>query len=450
MQFSDDDIIMPPEATDAAKSPAADANASINAEKEADQRRLAALPVAAPDRHIWGIYIVLVAVSLVELYSASSREVSAAGTLGIFGPIVRHAGLLLAGLGIILGLQRVHYRKFLSWIPIFAIVSVCMMLYVLLFGQEINGARRSLSILGVTIQPSEFLKLSAAAMIALVMQSYQARGTVKKEGIIITCVIVAIFAVMLMPQGLTNTLLLLGISVAMMIISGVPIKKMLVWGLVLVAVIGALFGLHILLQSMGYEGIFGRLSVWFERAEQFLGNGTPKYAEELTSKNAQEMYSYMAQAHGGLFGVGPGNSREVARLPLAFSDYIYAIIVEDLGLGGGLIVLACYLWLLGRASAIASQCSRAFPAFLVIGMALVIVLQALFHIAIVVGAAPVSGQPLPLISKGGTSIIITSIAFGVMLSISRYAVRNGNDKDIKLELSVLPEDARADNPSQLN
>ena len=121
-----------------------------------------------------------------------------------------------------------------------------------------------------------------------------------------------------------------------------------------------------------------------------------------------------------------------------------------MGLIGGLFVLVLYLWLLARASAIASKCVRAFPALLVIGMALTIVFQALFHICIVTGVIPVSGQPLPLISKGGCSIVVTSIAFGIMLSVSRYAVRNNaKKKEINLEKDALPEDMRADNPTQL-
>ena len=141
---------------------------------------------------------------------------------------------------------------------------------------------------------------------------------------------------------------------------------------------------------------------------------------------------------------------ETSRLPLAFTDYIYSIVVEELGLWGGISVLVLYLWLLGRASTIASRCSRAFPALLVIGMALVIVFQALFHICIVTGVIPVSGQPLPLISKGGSSILVTSIAFGIMLSVSRFAVRNSSKKrEINNEIEMLPEEVRADNPSQL-
>ena len=406
------------------------------------------ISVARPDRHIWGIYIVLCILSVVELYSASSREV-ASSAIGVYGPLLRHGVMLLCGLGIILVLQRIHYRKFLMWIPLCALISVVMMLYVMLFGDVINGARRSFRLLGVSLQPSEFLKMSAAAMIALVLSVSQLQGTVKRSGVIVCAAVVLLFAAMLVPQGLTNTILLMAISISMMVIGGVPYRM-------LAAVLGAyiigfllLLGLDYLISDGGSGGLLGRMSVWMARLTSF-GSDEPKYMLDLTSDNAQEMYSYMAQAHGGITGVLPGNSRETARLPLAFSDYIYSIIVEDLGLIGGVVVMLLYLWLLGRASAIAARCSRAFPALLVIGMAVTIVYQALFHIAIVTGAFPVSGQPLPLISKGGTSILITSIAFGVMLSVSRYAVRSGRRREIKAELESLPEEARAENPSQLS
>ncbi len=406
------------------------------------------ISVARPDRHIWGIYIVLCILSVVELYSASSREV-ASSAIGVYGPLLRHGVMLLCGLGIILVLQRIHYRKFLMWIPLFALISVVMMLYVMLFGDVINGARRSFRLLGVSLQPSEFLKMSAAAMIALVLSVSQLQGTVKRSGVIVCAAVVLLFAAMLVPQGLTNTILLMAISISMMVIGGVPYRM-------LAAVLGAyiigfllLLGLDYLISDGGSGGLLGRMSVWMARLTSF-GSDEPKYMLDLTSDNAQEMYSYMAQAHGGITGVLPGNSRETARLPLAFSDYIYSIIVEDLGLIGGVVVMLLYLWLLGRASAIAARCSRAFPALLVIGMAVTIVYQALFHIAIVTGAFPVSAQPLPLISKGGTSIFITSIAFGVMLSVSRYAVRSGRRREIKAELESLPEEARAENPSQLS
>lgn len=174
-----------------------------------------------------------------------------------------------------------------------------------------------------------------------------------------------------------------------------------------------------------------------------------KYLDKITDDNCQEQYSFIAQANGGILGVGPGNSRETARLPLAFSDYIYAIIIEDIGLLGGLFVLALYLCLLARAGRIAMKCKKAFPAMLVIGMAVFITFQALMHMAIVTGAAPVSGQPLPLISKGGSSVIVTSIALGVMLSVSRFAARKGIKQEVRDNLYSLSDNEMPDNPTQL-
>ncbi len=189
----------------------------------------------------------------------------------------------------------------------------------------------------------------------------------------------------------------------------------------------------------------GRGGTWKQRIKRYLNR--EKYNDTITDLNQQEQYSYIAQAHGGVFGVMPGNSRETARLPLAFSDYIYAIIIEELGLVGGIFVLILYLWLLARAGRVAYRCQTAFPALLVMGMAVFITFQAVFHMCIVTGVFPVSGQPLPLISKGGTSILITSMALGIMLSVSRFAARKGKKEEIKEELRELPGEVRAENPA---
>lgn len=402
------------------------------------------LTESKPDKYLWGIYITICLISIIELYSASSREVSSSA-FGVFGPVVRHAFMLGAGCGLIFLLQKVHYRKFIPFIPVVAFASVVMMLYVMFFGEIVNGARRSFSLAGVTIQPSEFLKLSSALVIALIMSRTQIRGGVKNIGITVSAILVMLFGGLLIKQGMTNTILLMFISLSMMIIGGVEWKKFMI----VIAVYLACVGVFYTITKNSDDDDVNRTSTWTERLSRFKGDGQPKYMQEIDAKNRQEMYAYMAQANGGIFGVFPGNSRETARLPLAFSDFIFSIIVEDMGLVGGLLVLLCYLGLLGRASAIASKCSRAFPALLVIGMAVMVAFQALFHMAIVTGFFPVSGQPLPLISKGGTSILTTSIAIGVMLSVSRYAVRNGKKQDIKNEMDVLPDEMRAENPTQL-
>ncbi len=171
--------------------------------------------------------------------------------------------------------------------------------------------------------------------------------------------------------------------------------------------------------------------------------------DTIDDTNRQEILARFAQARGGIGGKGPGNSRESVRLPLAFSDYIYSIIVEDTGLVGGVCLMILYLLLIARAGRIVGQCSRAFPALLIMGCAILITFQALTHMAIVTGTFPVSGQPLPFFSKGGTSVLVMSAAMGMMLSVSKSAVRNGTQEEIRRELDSLPEEMQSENPMKL-
>lgn len=410
--------------------------------------------VAKADKHIWGIFIALCIISTIELYSASSREV-AGSAIGVMGPIIRHLIMLAGGTFVVWFLSKRHYSDFIPFTIGFALISVAMMVYVMFFGEYINGARRSLTIFGIGVFPAEMIKISAVLLIALVMTW---NPDTKKVGVTSKAVIYAGFVVLLLSgllieQGLTNTLLLLAISYSMMIIGGVKFKHLIT--LTCAYAIVAAVGIGIIAMTDG-----GRIATWMARIERHREKPTAiedgkvielnKWDIPATGKNRQEILSYMAQANGGIHGVGPGNSREASRLPLAFSDYIFAIIVEELGLIGGLIVLMLYLWLLGRAAGIASHCNRTYPALVVTGLAVMIAFQALFHMGIVSGVFPVSGQPLPLISKGGTSILVTAIAFGIMLSISRTATRQGGRKqDIRDEIEALPEQFGAENQMQL-
>ena len=406
-------------------------------------------PVTRGDKHLWGIYMALCAISLVELYSASSREVNAS-SIGVMGPVIRHVAMLIGGFGIMWLISRKHYRIVILMTYVIATISILMMGYVMVAGEVVNGARRSMNILGISIQPAELIKLSSVLIVALQMARSQKLKSigVKDKGVFWAAVFITFFGAMLLPQGLTNTFLLMFISIGMMIIGGTPWKRILL----VIAIYGVAGGGYIgyvWLTDNPEAGKLSRMDTWIARIERF-SDPTPKYEQEINLENRQEMYSYMAQAHGGISGVLPGNSREASRLPLAFSDFIYSIIIEDLGVWGGIGVLLLYLWLLGRAAAIASRCSRSYPALLVIGMAVMVVAQALIHMAIVTGAIPVSGQPLPLISKGGSSILVTSIAFGIMLSVSRFAANNKAKRQvIKDEINALPEEMSAENPTQL-
>ncbi len=410
-----------------------------------------------PDPYIWGIYIMMLIISVIELFSASSSEVSGAN---VYMPLIRHAIFLAVGLVCVLGLQRIHYGYFsrLAWFM--AVVSLGLLLLSTMFGIEINGAQRAISIAGFTIQPPEIVKLTVVVLLATILGKSQQPGGVTNAGIAKTAIVVVVFSGLLWKNGLTNTILLMGVSVCMFLIGGIPWKKIgLVMALYLVGV-GAFYSFKSeKAQSDEFESVarteqaasangqdnggINRTGTRKKRIERFIAGVKPD--DPITDENRQVIFAKFAQANGGILGQGPGNSRESARLPLAFSDYIYSIIVEDTGFVGGVLLLMLYIFLLARAGQIAYRCSRAIPAFLIMGCAVLIVFQALVHMAIVTGLFPVSGQPLPFISKGGTSIIVMSCAIGIMLSVSRFAVTSGKKKDITAEGRALPSDMQAAN-----
>lgn len=411
------------------------------------------------DKYIWGVYIFLIIVSVIELYSASSREVTASNVLA---PIMRHGFMLLLGFGVVVGLSRVKYKVFNHGITVFALAALLIAVYVLFKGQIINGARRSMSLFGIALQSAELLKIAVVLVIARVIAFNQERGGVTTFGVARCAFFVLLCSGLLFTQGLTNTLLLMGISISMMLIGGIQNRKLGIVLLIYLIIGGAGYmwkshdkqsAAEVALiaetgkDASGEAATFNRTGTHKGRIARWLFDSIPKYEQPITSVNRQQMYSFMAQANGGWHGVLPGNSRETARLPLAFSDYIFAIVIEDWGFMGGMLLLTAYLILLGRAGAIAAKCRSAFPSLLIMGMAVMIVLQALFHMAIVTGVFPVSGQPLPLISKGGSSILVTSIAFGIMLSVSRSAAFKDDDNAIiSQEIADLPADLNAPNP----
>lgn len=425
--------------------------------------RAAAAPVTGKryrnDPYLWGIYILFVIISIVELFSASSTEVSSAN---VYSPLIRHCIFLGLGFVIIIALQRTNYVVMRSFAWIFAIISFALLILSTVAGVEINGAQRAIRIAGLTIQPAEIVKLAVMLLLAKILSKNQTPGGVTKKGMIIAAGVVMLFGACMYKDGLTNAIILMGVSLSMFLIGGIKLKSI---GLILVvygACLGCLKGVQSLSHSsdaQAFDSVAVEASAGSANADgtKFLGrektrdNRIARWLEgvhpedPIDDYNRQVIFSKFAQANGGLLGKGPGNSRESARLPLAFSDYIFSIIVEDLGFVGGTLLLLLYLLLVARAGRVAYRCSRAFPAFLIMGCAVLIVLQALVHMAITTGLFPVSGQPLPFISKGGTSILVMSAAMGMMMSVSRYAVTSGNKKEIRAELKDLPDDMKAEN-----
>lgn len=415
---------------------------------------------SSPDPYIWGIYIMFLLISVVELFSASSTEVSASN---VYSPLIRHGIFLALGFGIVIWLQNIHYIYMRRFAWLFAMISLMLLVMSSVAGVDINGAQRAIRVAGITIQPAEIVKLAVVLLLAAVLSKNQTPGGVTNKGVVMSAIIVVIFAALLWKNGLTNTILLMVVSICMFLIGGIQWRKFLsvmgIYAICASALVAAKYTNTSssvtefdavqkteVSRSSSDEGVLagrGRSDTHKGRLSRFMRGVSPE--DKIDDYNRQVILSKFAQANGGLMGQGPGNSRESARLPLAFSDYIYSIIVEDTGFIGGAFLLLLYLMLLARAGRLAYKCSRAFPAFLIMGCAVMIVFQALVHMAIVTGLFPVSGQPLPFISKGGTSVLVMSAAIGMMLSVSRYAVTSGNKKEIKAEIKDLPEDLQAAN-----
>ncbi|MBD5232223.1 MAG: FtsW/RodA/SpoVE family cell cycle protein [Bacteroidales bacterium] len=414
------------------------------------------------DRYLWGIYIMLLIFSVIELYSASSTEVK---DDNVYSPLVTHVTFLALGLGLVLLFQNIHYKYFRKCAWAFMFLSVGLVIYATLFGVNINGAMRAIRFAGITIQPPEIAKLAVVLVLAKVMSKHQMRHGVDNRGIIISLAIIGLFAVLLYKNGFTNTALLGIVGYTMLIIGGTQWRKMGVVTLLILVVAAVVYfakfsdhsdadaatGTADLVAQVEQKDPknVNRDGLRKGRISAFLEGVNPD--DPVNDENRQVIFAKIAQAHGGVLGNGPGNSRESARLPLAFSDYIYSIIVEDTGFVGGIILLVLYLCLVARAGIIAAKCRKAFPALLIMGCAALIVTQALIHMFIVTGLMPVSGQPLPFISKGGTSIIVMSAAMGMMLSVSKYAVqeRKKGDENARLKEQLDDGGDANINPTQL-
>ena len=431
------------------------------------------------DPWIWGIYIMLIVISLVETYSAASREVV---KMGVYMPILKHILFLMIGGGLLLATYRIPYtnKKYLIFYTVgLTAISILLLIYVLFFGENYNNAQRSFRVVGISVQPFEIAKLAVVLCLSLVLSRTQKGNGVSNNGVIVCVLLIAVYGLLTYVNGMTNFLLLTSISLVMMVVGGITFKRIAI----LLVAFGLVGGAIYMIKSSNddkdenlqksrsqteqvmQEGETGdlvaeqaskkgkkkvdRSNVRKKRIENWLNNDSLWTRPIIPNENDQEMFAYMAQAHGGVTGVFFGNSRETSRLPLASSDYVFSIIVEDTGLIGGVIVLTLFLALLLRAAMIARRCRRTLPTLMVIGLASMITLQALFHIAINTGVFPVLGQPLPLISKGGSAIVVTSYAFALLLSISRTVAGLTDKENATKEEMALPEELRAENPSQL-
>lgn len=396
------------------------------------------------DRVIWIIFMFLCLISVVEVFSATSTI--AYKNANYWAPIIRHATFLVVGFFFVLIIHNLPTR-FSVILGLLLPVAIFLLLITPFIGVEINGERRWLNILGITFQPSEIAKLCSVCYMALVLSRRNVLTSKQMFwyiliGVGITC------ACILYNNG--STAIMLGmIMLMMMFIGQVGFKRILILIGIGLSAILLVWGIYKLTPDT-VEKFLPRIYTWIARLDRHSDN--ERFAEGTEEKtwvldmdeHYQEDLAKIAIAQGGVLGKLPGHGQQRDFLPQAYSDFIYAIIIEETGLAGGFFVLLLYLILLIRVAMIARRCEKLFPKFLILGCGLMLVTQALINMAVAVGVFPVTGQPLPLISRGGTSTVISCFYIGIILSVSRFGANIGNDEDPVPEEEKVPEEALAE------
>ena len=393
------------------------------------------------DKVIWIVFFMLCMISLVEVFSASSNLTYKSNNFIM--PIMKHAIMRAVGGFIAVVITNIPCRYFKLTTPFLILISVATLLWVLFAGESINGANRVIEIAGQTFQPSEIAKGTIILSEAQILSAMQTERGADRKAFKYILVIALPMIFLIGLENLSTALLLFASMFLLMFIGRVPWIQL--GKLAGICVGFALMGI-LLIEIVGddtkvedskltkvekvekpkkergaIEKMFHRADTWKARINKFTDDTEVDPQDYDLDKDAQVAHANIAIVSSNVIGKGPGNSVERDFLAQAFSDFIYAIIIEEMGLFGAALVVFLYIVLLFRTARIANRCDNNFPAFLCMGLALMLVIQASANMLVAVGIVPVTGQPLPLISKGGTSTIINCAYIGAILSVSRTA-----------------------------
>lgn len=371
------------------------------------------------DRIVWIVFMVLCCISMVEVFSAASTLSYKSGDY--LAPITSHCITLFCGVVVVYVLHLIPYKFFrlipFTLLPLSALLLAVVMGMGMVADERVNGASRWL----FGFQPSEMGKMSLVVTMAYLLSRFQTADGCSPLAFRPILLVTAVMLGLIAPENGSTALLLAAVVYMQMLIGRVLWKQLgkLTGGVVLLGALATSF--IMLVPPSVYEGVPGthRFVTWRNRLTGFAGSEVVPATKFDIDGDAQVAHANIAIATSNVIGKGPGNSVQRDHLSHSYSDYIYAIVIEELGLLGGAFVLLLYIILLFRVGQIAKRCHEYFGIFLITGVGLLLVSQAMMHMMVNVGLFPVTGQPLPLISKGGTSIIINSVYIGMILSVSR-------------------------------
>ncbi len=381
------------------------------------------------DRSLWVLSILLAIIGTLTVYSASSNLAFNQGG-STFGDLFKHSAFLLIGFGLAIAIHRVDYKIFGALAKLLIIPIILLLLYTLFNGVNISNASRWIRLpFGQTFQTSALASVVLISYIAryLALHEKEEMQSFRKHFLGLIAPILLTVGLIL-PANFSTAALIFGVSYLMLYIGGYPIRNLLILAGSGIAAL-ALF----ILLVFAFPNISNRVETWKTRIES--------YSSGESEENYQVTKAKMAIAEGNVLGKGPGKSVLKNFLPQSNSDFIFAVIVEELGTIGGFLVIISYIWILFRVLTIANKAKTNFGSLLSLGLGLIIISQALVNLSVAVNLIPVTGQTLPLVSKGGTSVWMTCLALGIIQSVSR----SQNVEESKPE----PE-SEADNTEPLN
>ena len=378
------------------------------------------------DRTIWAMVFVLCGISLIEVFSASSRLTF--GKSSFLAPIISHTmhlGIGLAGMYLV---HLLHYKWYRLFPVLLVPLSIILLGYLSIQSASSSGAERWINLGFFQLQPSELGKIGVIMAVAYWLSKLKPEDELSQSNTFWKIMaLTGLVCLLIVGENLSTAILLAGVIFVMMILGGIAWKRILILsGTVAAAGVVALLFLVLVPPQTLRETSFipKRATTWQARILDFREAGSNgsmsanEYAKLVAPEKPQETHANIAIATSNILGKGPGNSNERDYLQEASCDFIYAIIIEELGMAGGILVMLVYIVLLFRVGRIATRCKEKYPAYLAMGLGMLLGLQAFINMSVAVGLFPVTGQPLPLISKGGTSVLMTSGCIGMLLGIS--------------------------------
>ncbi len=357
------------------------------------------------DKAIWAIIALLAIFSLLAVYSSTGTMAYRSYGGNTEALLIKHGVILAAGLFLTYVFHLMHYLRFSKWAPVLMVIVIPLLMYTIAFGVERNDAHRWISIpfTGLTFQTSELAKLALIMYVARAISSKQEYIKDFQEAFLPIIVPVLMICGLIAPANLSTAIILFFTCMMMMFVGRVDLKY-----------IGLLLFLGLVLFSFLYTlGNFFpeivRVQTWTSRVAAFMDG-----SQDIEQVNQAKI----AIANGSFFGLGPGNSIQVVYL--GYSDFIYSVICEEYGVVGGALLIGLYVLLFFRTTRLVTKSPKAFGAMLAMGLSILLITQAFVNIAVSVNLVPVTGVTLPMVSYGGTSLLFTCVAFGIILSVSKY------------------------------